>query len=70
VSLGNMAAIALPPAIATVITAAQNDPTDSPAARALDRAAAAFLRQGCRAKIARPPPGIKDLNDVLRGSAA
>ena len=72
VSLGNMASIPLPPAIATVIIAAQNDPPGSPAVHALDRAVARFLTEGRRVKIARPPPGVKDLNDLLRalGSAA
>ena len=66
VSLENMASIPLPPAIATVIIAAQNDPPGSPAAHALDRAVARFLAEGRRVKIARPPPGVKDLNDLLR----
>lgn len=66
VSLSNMAAIALPPAISTIIIAAQNDPPGSLAERALNRAVAEFLAQGRRVKIARPPPGIKDLNQLLQ----
>jgi hypothetical protein len=72
VSLANMASVVLPPTIGAVIIAAQNDAPGSPAARALDRAIAACLRQGRRVKIARPPAGVKDVNDLLRatGSAA
>jgi hypothetical protein len=72
VSLANMASILLPPAIGTVIIAAQNDTPGSPAARALDRAIAAFQRQGRGVKVAKPPAGVKDMNDLLHaaGSAA
>lgn len=70
VSLSNMAAIELPPAIGTVIIAAQNDPPGSPAASALQRTINTFLRQGRRVKVARPPPTIKDFNDLLLGGAA
>jgi len=68
VSLSNMANLALPPAIGTVIIAAQNDAPGSAATRALDRVIAKFLNEGRRVKVARPPPEVKDLNDVLRTS--
>jgi phage/plasmid primase-like uncharacterized protein len=68
VSLGNMANITLPTAIGTIIIAAQNDAPGSSAARALDRVIAKFLAEGRRVKIARPPPDIKDLNDLLQAS--
>jgi len=73
VSLSNMRNIALPDAIGSVIIMAQNDPPESQAARALDRAAQHFLGLGKRVRIARPPDHLKDINDLLiacRGGAA
>ena len=69
VSLANLANLVLPPAIGGVVILAQNDPPGSPAARALDRAIAAFRRQGRRVNLARPPAAVKDINDLLRGAA-
>ncbi len=66
VSLANMGSILLPREIDTVILMGQNDPPELPAARALDRAAGSFLTQGRRVKIARPPVGVKDINDLLQ----
>lgn len=75
VSLANMGAIRLPPAIATVIIAGQNDPwfderagREHATRRGLDRAIRNFQAQGKNVRIARPPCG-KDLNDTLRGIA-
>jgi len=43
---------------------------DRAAARAgLDRAIRHFLRQGRAVRLARPPAGIKDVNDLLRGAS-
>lgn len=74
VSLANMGSIELPPAIATVIIAAQNDPWFDPrqgrehsTRRGLDRAIRHFQRQGKTVRLARPPGGAKDMNDLLRG---
>jgi hypothetical protein len=64
VSLGNMARVALPPAIATVILAADNDGEGTPAAEALQRAVDRFAREGRAVRIARSPVG-KDFNDLL-----
>jgi hypothetical protein len=69
VSLANMARIVLPPAIATVILCADNDPPDSPAARALQRAVDHFVAEGRTVRVARPPAGQKDFNDVLTTEA-
>lgn len=66
VSLANLRNIELPPQLGAVYIFAQNDPTGSPAERALERAAQHFLSLGRRVKIARPPAGIKDANDLLR----
>lgn len=67
VSLSNMGALELPPAIATVILCADNDGDNRAAAVALDRAITHFRAAGKTVKIARPPAGFKDLNDALRG---
>jgi phage/plasmid primase-like uncharacterized protein len=65
VSLGNMGRINLPPAIGTVIIAADNDLPDSPADRALKAAAARFVSMGKTVRIARSPIG-SDMNDCLQ----
>jgi hypothetical protein len=65
VSLGNMGRINLPPAIGTVIIAADNDPPESPADRALKAAAARFVSMGKTVRIARSPVG-SDMNDCLQ----
>ena len=71
VSLSNMAAIKLPPAIRTVIIGADNDGADNhAAARALQRAIDRFAAEGRAVRIARPD-GVKDFNDLLsRGAEA
>ena len=66
VSLGNMARIALPPAVRTVILCADNDgPENVSAARALAETVARFSAEGRQVRVARPPIG-KDFNDTLR----
>ncbi len=64
VSVGNMARIALPPAIATVILAADNDGAGTAAAEALQRAVDHFARDGRAVRIARSPIG-NDFNDCI-----
>ena len=65
VSLGNMARIALPTAVQTVIICADNDgPENASAARALQEAVSRFRSEGRAVRIARPPVG-KDFNDTL-----
>lgn len=66
VSLANMAAVELPKKIHIVTLLAQNDGPDSPAEKALGRAIAAFQAQGRLVRIARPPPGVKDLNELAQ----
>lgn len=72
ISLGNMGAIALPPAIGTVIVVAQNDPAldakgrPHPTVAAFERALRHLAEGGRTVKVARPPAGIKDVNDLLR----
>lgn len=67
-NVGNLAHVRLPPAIGTVIIAADNDAPGSPAERTLQRAVAHFLAQGREVRIARCPPGVKDLNALLLGT--
>lgn len=69
-SLGNMAAIALPPIVREVVLCVDADSRD-PAQfeRAVDKAVAFHAGQGRAVKIARPPQGM-DFNDVLQRGAA
>ncbi len=64
VSLGNLARVTLPPAIGTVIIAADNDGDGTPAAEALQRAVDRFAGEGRAVRIARSPIG-KDFNDCI-----
>jgi hypothetical protein len=65
VSLSNMGRVELPPALRTVILCADNDGDNEPASRALQRAVDRFKAEGRTVRIARPPAGLKDFNDVL-----
>lgn len=67
VATANMRNLVLPPAIEEVVIWAQNDPPGSRAALSLEKACAAFHAQGKRVRLARPPEGVKDVNDVVRG---
>lgn len=68
VSVGNFRNIDLPPAVASIYIAADNDAPGSPAARAVDAAVQRFLREGRSVFVMRASSG-KDFNDVLRGDA-
>ena len=65
VSVSNLAALWLPPAIREVELLVQNDAPDSPAAAAVARAAERWLGEGRRVFLARPPEGVKDVNELL-----
>ena len=67
-NVGNLAHVRLPPAIVTIIIAADNDEPGSPADRTLQRAVARFLAEGRDVRIARCPAGVKDLNALLLGT--
>ena len=69
VSLSNMARVTLPPAIATVILAADNDGANEAAARALQRAIDRFAGEGRTVRVARSPVG-KDFADLLAVASA
>lgn len=66
VSLANMGAVALPSGSAGVIVLAQNDPPESDAALALKRAIRHFHQRGLHVRLARPPAGVKDINELLQ----
>jgi hypothetical protein len=68
VSIGNMKGMVLPDAIEGVILLAQND--TEPQALAARQAVIEQLReQGKRVRVALPPAGVKDVNDMVRGFA-
>jgi hypothetical protein len=69
VSGSNMLNIDLPPGCG-VLLVGQNDAADSKAAAMWAKVIARFQSQGRRVRIARPPAGVKDINDVVRGLAA
>lgn len=64
-SVGNLAELAIPPAIGAVILAKQNDPEGSAAAQAVAKAIAAWQAQGHAVRVAESLVG-KDMNDLLR----
>jgi phage/plasmid primase-like uncharacterized protein len=70
VSLANLARVILPPSMTTVLICADNDGDNPAAAKALQRAVAHFTAEGRAVRIARPPVGLKDFNDVLQAGAA
>jgi hypothetical protein len=70
VSLGNLGAMLLPEAVTALVIWAQNDKPGSPAEIALRKAVERFQDQGRKVRLARPPAGIKDINDFIRGQAA
>ncbi len=70
VSLANMGRVILPATIREVILCADNDGDNPAAARALQRAVEHFAAEGRAVRIARPPAGMKDFNDVLQAGAA
>lgn len=65
VSLSNMAAVVLPPAISTVVLYLDNDGDNAKAAKAVERAVAAHRAAGRRVCLARPSAEYKDANALL-----
>lgn len=65
ISVSSFKNIQLPAAVTTVVLGVDNDPPGSKAADAVDKAVAAFQAQGRTVRIARPPAGFKDFNEVL-----
>lgn len=67
VSISNMAAIDLPPAVARVILCADSDPGNEKAAEQLHRAIAAHQAAGRAVHVAMPDVPGADWNDILLG---
>ena len=67
VSLGNLCRIELPAAVRSVIVLGENDGSEA-AQRVLRAALQRLAATGRTVRLARPPAGYKDLNDLLRGS--
>lgn len=67
VSVSNWANIVLPDRVSGVCLWQQNDPPGSKAALSFARVVENFRNQGKQVSLARPPQGVKDANDVLRG---
>lgn len=65
-SLGNMAAIELPPIVRELVLCIDADGNPETAARTLDKAQAFHAARGIRVRLARPPAGM-DFNDLLLG---
>ena len=65
VSLNARAALALPPTIADVVIAAQNDGSDSAADRQLLTVIGRLVSEGRSVRLFRPPQGIKDVNEII-----
>lgn len=66
-SLGNMAALDLPPVVKDVVLCVDGDGDRGALETAIDKAQAFHAAQGRRVRIARPPEGT-DFNDMLRGA--
>jgi hypothetical protein len=62
VSAGNLPNLELPREVQTVVIAADNDEAGR---RAANEAACSFLREGRDGRIAYPPDGFKDFNEIL-----
>jgi hypothetical protein len=67
VSLANMGAIELPPAVACVILCADSDPGNDKAAAALARAIDHYQAEGREVRVAMPDVPGADWNDILQG---
>lgn len=66
VSLGNMLSLRFPPLVAEIVMHRQNDPPGSKAAVLFDKVCARFVGMGLRVRVAKPPEGVKDVNDLVR----
>jgi len=66
-SLGNMAAIDLPPVVKDLVLCVDADGDQEALAKTIEKARAFHAARGRRVRIARPPAGM-DFNDMLRGA--
>ncbi len=65
VALDNMGALELPPQMGPLIILAQHDDVGSKAVQSLERVVAKHQAQGRDVRLAFPPAGVKDLNELL-----
>jgi DNA primase len=65
-SLGNMAALDLPPVVKDLVLCVDADGDQDALAKTIEKAQSFHAARGCRVRIARPPAGM-DFNDMLRG---
>lgn len=70
ISVGNLARLALPEAVAEVTLALDRDGENDTVRRAVEAALRRFGREGRRVRIARPPEGFKDFNALAMHLAA
>jgi hypothetical protein len=68
VSVGNLANVALPPAIAEVVLVLQRDGENDQVKLARNRAERRFMEEGRSVRRALPPEGYKDFNDWWRAT--
>lgn len=66
VSVGNLARVALPPAVATVALWVQNDAPGSDADKQVARGVERLLAEGRRVRLVRVPAPHKDVNELLQ----
>lgn len=66
VSAPNLGQVVLPDAIRTVILAADNDDVTDPEGKKIAKAVALHQATGRTVDVMRPPPGVKDVNDLIQ----
>jgi uncharacterized protein (DUF927 family) len=64
---GGLANLELPDTVTDVIVLAEND--GGPNEKALAKAIPALIERGVKVLVARPPPGLKDFNDLVNGKS-
>lgn len=70
VSLSNIGNLPVPAQAGPVTIVGQRDAPGSPAARALQAVVQQLQARGATVRVAMPPEGVKDANDLARGAAA
>jgi hypothetical protein len=70
VSIGNMAAIVLPPQCSDIVLIADRDGENPQTRRAREAALDRWLNEGRAVRVAEPPRGFKDWNAWLQAEAA
>jgi hypothetical protein len=68
ISLGNIGKLRLPEQIGPLVILAQRDAPGSKAVDALERAIAELQERGIDVRLAMPPVGVKDVNELVRAA--